>query len=293
MRYVGHRVGCTLCFWVLVIFAFSSILTGLAIAQPVQGEVDGIARISAAFCADMRTHQVLHAEAKVNCDRLRLVKFSYFGFDEKIHNDGEIVVMDAAATHVLRIFVKLRKMRFPILKARPMNDFDGDDNASMRDNNTSAFNDRNMTGGGSISLHAYGLAIDVNPVQNPFLVRSGAMLKIEPPAGVDYINRMRDRPWKRPRPGMAELAVRTFADEGFIIWGGYWDDPIDYQHFQVSRKLADRLAGLSPAEAEKNFDQVVDRFLACQRKHPRQILPNPDCLTQADPTADTAAKLSP
>jgi hypothetical protein len=293
MRYVDYGVGCTLCFRVLVIFVFSSVLTGLAIAQPVQGEVDGIAPISAAFCADMRTHHVLNAGAKVNCDRLRLVKFSYFGFDDKIHDDGEIVVMDAAAAHVLRIFAKLRKMQFPIFKARPMNDFEGDDNASMRDNNTSAFNDRNMAGGDSISLHAYGLAIDLNPVQNPYLTRSGAMIKIEPPAGVDYVNRMSERPWKRSRPGMAELVVRIFADEGFIIWGGYWDDPIDYQHFQVSRKLAERVASLSPSEAAKNFDRVVDRFLACQRKYPRQTLPNPNCLTQADPSADAAAKLSP
>lgn len=286
MRYVGHGVGCTLCFRVFILFVFSSVVTGLAIARPVQDEADGIAPVSAAFCASMRAHHVLHADPKVNCDRLRLVKFSYFGFDDKIHDDGEIVVMDAAATHVLRIFVKLRRMRFPIFKSRPMNDFDGDDDASTRANNTSAFNDRN--GGDSISLHAYGLAIDLNPVQNPYLTRSGATLRVDPPAGIDYINRMGERPWKRPRPGMAELAVRTFADEGFLIWGGYWDDPIDYQHFQVSRKLAERLADLSPSEAAKSFDRVVDRFLACQRKHPRQILPNPNCLTRADPTADAA-----
>jgi hypothetical protein len=293
MFHVGHGVGRTLCFRVFINFVFSSVLTGLAIAQPVQGDADVIVPISAAFCADMRTHHVISADAKVGCDRLRLVKFSYFGFDDKIHADGEIVVMDAAATHVLRIFKALRKIRFPISKARPMNDFDGDDNASMRDNNSSAFNDRNLTGGDAISLHAYGLAIDLNPVQNPYLTRSGATIKIEPPAGADYINRMTERPWKQARPGMAEPIVRLFADEGFLIWGGYWDDPIDYQHFQVNRKLAERLASLPPLEAEKQFDGVVDRFRACQRKYPRQAFPHPNCLAQADPTPDAAAKLSP
>jgi hypothetical protein len=293
MPYDGYGVGNTLWFRVVVHFVFFIVLTGLATAQPKQGEADGITPISAAFCADMKTHHVLNAGDPVGCDRLRLVRFGYFGFDQKIHDDGEVVVMDAAANHVLRIFAKLRKMRFPIFKARPMNDFDGDDNASMRANNTSAFNDRNLTGGDKISLHAYGLAIDLNPVQNPYLTRSDATFKIEPPAGADYINRMSERPWKQPRSGMAELVVRTFADEGFIIWGGYWDDPIDYQHFQVSRKLAERLASLSPPQAARSFEQIVERFQACQRKYTRQSLPNPVCLTQADPEADVAAQQSP
>jgi D-alanyl-D-alanine carboxypeptidase len=288
MPYVGHGVGYALYLGVAVNFVLSFVLTGSAIAQPKRSEVDGIVPISATFCADMRTHHVLNG-AVVGCDRLRLVRFSYFGFDDHVHDDGEIVVMDAAASHVLRIFGKLKKIRFPIFKARPMNDFDGDDNASMRANNSSAFNDRNLTGGDSISLHAYGLAIDLNPVQNPYLARSGTMLKIEPPAGADYLNRLSERPWKRPRRGMAELVVRIFANEGFIVWGGYWDDPIDYQHFQVPRKLAERLASLSPSEATKSFDRVVDRFQACERKHRLRTLPDPNCLVQVDPTVDAAA----
>jgi D-alanyl-D-alanine carboxypeptidase-like protein len=230
----------------------------------------------------MKLHHVLSANPRVGCDRLRSVKFSYLGFDDKIHDDGEIIVMDAVASHVLRIFESLLKMHFPIAKARTMNNFEGDDNSSMRDNNTSAFNDRNLTGGDSISLHAYGLAIDLNPVQNPFLMRSGGTLKIEPLAGAEYLNRLNERPLKRFRPGMAEAVVPIFADNGFLIWGGYWDDPIDYQHFQVSRKLAEQLATLSPPEAEKAFERVVDHFRACQRKYPVKAWPNPNCVIQAD-----------
>ena len=282
MRRAGHRVGSALCVRLLVGFVLLSVTSRFALAEARQGSTAAIALIGAAFCENMRTHHVLNTDIKVGCNRLRLVKFSYFGFDNKIHHDGEIVVMDAAATHVLRIFDKLKKMRFPIFKARPMNEFDGDDNASMRANNSSAFNDRNLTGASTPSLHAYGLAIDLNPVQNPFLVLSDASVKIEPPAGADYVNRMAERPGKPPRRGMAEAVVRLFANEGFLIWGGYWDNPIDYQHFQVSRKLAERLADLPPSQAARHFDRVVDRFLLCERSYPRNALPNPKCMNQAD-----------
>lgn len=290
MCYVGRGTLNTLCVRVLIGFVLLSAASKSALAEARQRSTDTIAPISAAFCEDMRTHHVLNTDAKVGCDRLRLVKFSYFGFDGKIHDDGEVVVMDAVATHVLRIFDNLRKIRFPIFKARPMNEFDGDDNASMRANNSSAFNNRKLNGGSMLSLHAYGLAIDLNPVQNPFLVLSDASVKIEPEAGADYLNRMSERPGKSPRRGMAEAVVRLFADEGFLIWGGYWDNPIDYQHFQVSRKLAERLASLPPAQATKAFDRVVDRFRTCQRNYPPNALPNPKCLTQADPATEQLTK---
>jgi hypothetical protein len=295
MRYVGRAVGNALCISILVgLVLLSAALksafaeTRLAetkLAETSHGSTEAIAPVSAAFCEDMRTHHVLNTDVKVGCDRLRLVKFRYLGFDDKIHDDGEVVVMDAAAPHVLRIFDNLRKMRFPIFKARPMNEFDGDDNASMRANNSSAFNDRNLTGGAAPSLHAYGLAIDLNPVQNPFLVLSDASVKIEPPAGADYLNRMSVRPGKPARRGMAEAVVRLFAEEGFPIWGGYWDNPIDYQHFQVSRKLAELLARLPPTQAARYFDRLVDRFRACERSHGRNAFPNPVCIHQADEPA--------
>src|SRR5690349_20073292 len=71
--------------------------------------VDGISPITAAQCADMKAHHVLGPGSPVGCDRLALLRFSYFGFDNQMHSDGEIVVMDAAAKHVLRIFQTLRE----------------------------------------------------------------------------------------------------------------------------------------------------------------------------------------
>jgi hypothetical protein len=267
----------------------------LALAQPVGAQATNQDRaanvvepVGAALCDDMKLHHVLGSNPPVGCDRLRLIRFAYVGFDEQLHEDGEIVVMDAAAAHVLRIFATLRERRFPIAKARLLNHYEGDDDASMNDNNTSAFNHRSIANGESLSLHAYGLAIDINPVQNPYLVRSNRGLVVAPASGADFINRLDDRPWKKsPRPGMAESVIDVFADNGFLIWGGYWDDPIDYQHFQVGRKMAEHLASSPPQQAEAIFNDLVERYRECRRPHSgKPGLGRIQCIMQADPTAE-------
>lgn len=227
-------------------------------------KVGKVEPISPALCQDMKLHGVLTAEAPVGCARLSLVTFQYFGFDNHVHDDGQVVVMDAAAPHVLGIFAKLEAMRFPIAKARLMDRYDGDDEAAMADDNTSAFNGRKIVGGSSISLHAYGLAIDLNPIQNPFVRRAGANLKFDPAAGIEYANRTKDRPWKMPRLGLAESVIDVFADGGFLIWGGYWNDPVDYQHFQVGRSFAEQLTRLPPVQAANVFNAHLERYRACR-----------------------------
>jgi len=244
-----------------------------------------VAPIGPVLCEEMKLHHVLGQNPLVGCERLKLVKFAYVGFDMALHEDGEIVVMDAAAPHVLQIFNALRDIRFPIAKARLMNHYEGNDNASMADNNTSAFNDRMITEGDAVSLHTYGLAIDINPIQNPYVVRTGDVLAFQPPTGAEYANRLNDRPWKEFRPGMAEAVIDVFAENGFLIWGGYWDNPIDYQHFQVGRKMAERLARASPAEAEMIFSRLVERYRACRQSPSRNARSNrADCIMAADPT---------
>jgi len=235
-------------------------LAGIASpARAGDAQAGSVAPITPALCDHMAKHNVMRPGFPVGCARLSLVKFAYVDFDGRAHGDGEIVVMDAVAENVLRIFNKLREMRFPIAKARLIDHYDGDDDASIADNNTSAFNARNVAGTSSLSLHAYGLAIDLNPVQNPYVQRAGGKLIFSPPAGKEYANR------KNARAGMAESVVDVFADEGFVVWGGYWHDPIDYQHFQVSRDFAARLARLSPAQARAAFAQHVERYRACRR----------------------------
>ena len=96
--------------------------------------------------------------------------------------------------------------------------------------------------------------------------RSGGKLTFRPPAGAAYANRLDDQPERQLRRGLAESVIDVFADEGFFIWGGYWKSVIDYQHFQVSRSLAQQLASLSPAQGRVVFTQHLERYRACRRK---------------------------
>jgi hypothetical protein len=218
---------------------------------------DSVAPISDALCRDMRSTKVLNPGAPVGCERLRLVRFSYLGFDGATHDDGELVVLDAVADHVLAIFVALRSRAFPIASARLMNHYTGNDDASMARNNTSAFNVRRVEGTHSMSLHAYGVAIDLNPIQNPYVERRPRGIEVSPPAGAGYVSR------QNRRPGMAEAVVDLFAHHGFAQWGGYWPRGIDYQHFQVGRRLAGQLATLPYPKARAAFEQHVERVRSC------------------------------
>ncbi len=212
---------------------------------------DAVLPISPALCNHMKLHHVLNPGAPVGCDRLRLLKFGYIGFDGQTHSDGEMVVLDAVADHVLQVFGALRARLFPIASVKLMDHYEGDDDASTAQNNTSAFNVRPIAGGSALSLHAYGVAIDLNPEQNPYITRSGRTVRIDPLSGADYVSR------KNLRPGMAEPVVDLFARHGFVEWGGYWRNPIDYQHFQVGRKLAYQLARLPAMEAHALFERFV------------------------------------
>ena len=237
-----------------------AILVFLALLQhmPVAANAAEASPITKDLCEDMKNHKTLTNHAPVGCDRLAMVKFSYVGFDGQVHGDGEIIVLDAVADRVARIFDKLLALRFPLEKARPINRYDGDDDASMADDNTSSFNDRAVAGGTSLSMHAYGLAIDLNPVQNPFLQGAGATRRVSPKGGEKYLVRA------DIRPGMAETVIDVFADNGFLIWGGDWHDPIDYQHFQVGRDLAEKLARLPSAAAKEIFEKRLEQDRQCR-----------------------------
>src|SRR5262249_49592725 len=113
-----------------LLFAF--VLT--TAATPRARNAGSIIPISQSLCEEMKVHKVLNPRAPVGCERLKLIKFSYVDFGGQLLDDGEIVVMDAAAKHVLNIFNTLRKIRFPIAKARLMNHYEGNDEASMADN---------------------------------------------------------------------------------------------------------------------------------------------------------------
>jgi len=252
---------------ILSTFGLSALACALGIAAAAAqggeqaGVPDAVLPISAGLCAEMKTHHVLSRWAPVGCDRLRLVQFAYVGFDKQPHSDGRLVVLDALAEHVMQIFATLRERKFPIATAQLMNKYDGNDEASMAENNTSALDVRQVAGGSSISLHAYGAAVDINPVQNPYVRRSGRGLVVSPRAGLGYVNR------RNLREGMAELVIDVFAEHGFSMWGGCWPNPTDYQHFQINRGLARELASLPAKAASARFEQQVQRYRDCRRRN--------------------------
>ena len=154
--------------------------------------------------------------------RLRLSHVDLAGADRT----GELVVHADEVVPVLRIFARLHEARFPVARMERVDAFGGSDAASMDANNTSAFNCRRRTGGTAWSEHAYGRAVDVNPVQNPYV--SGTT--VLPEAGRAYLDR------SRVRPGMAvpgSPVVDAFAGQGWG-WGGLWSRSRDYQHFSRS-----------------------------------------------------------
>jgi len=217
-----------------------------------------ILKIDTELQNNLRQKGVFNDSSPVQISRLRLLKIKYYDFDLKEHN-GEIIVLDGCSQEVLYIFEELFNSKFPIDKMNLMTQYSGNDSISMADNNTSAHNLRLVTGGKRILLHAYGTAIDLNPLINPFVTIDTSMgiAKYNPIAGVNYANRKPIRLGKTNRTGMAEDAINIFARHGFYYWGGYWDTPIDYQHFQISRSLTEILVMMDFETATKFFEQVV------------------------------------
>lgn len=167
-----------------------------------------------------------HPGCPVGADELSQVPVTYWGFDDQAHS-GSIVVNASVAGAVGDVFGALYEQRFPLRRVEPVTAFGGDDNASMDADNTSGFNCRAAVADGPArwSAHAYGLAIDVNPRENPYLL-DGAVL---PPAGAVYVDR------SDVRPGMAVAGgplTTAFTAAGWS-WGGAWTSP-DYQHFSTT-----------------------------------------------------------
>lgn len=158
--------------------------------------------------------------------QLRRVDVEHIGFDHQTHR-GELIVHEDLVSQVITIFEQLYRLGFPIEKIRTADHYPtADDELSMADNNTSAFNCRGIPGSNHWSQHAFGRAIDINPRLNPCVYAVGAF---QPRNAADYLDR------SRTDPGLFHVgdpAVRVFTDRGWR-WGGDWTSPIDYQHFEL------------------------------------------------------------
>ncbi len=168
-----------------------------------------------------------HTGCPVDPSQLRLLQMNYWGFDNESHV-GTMVVNATVVTSVTEVFSTLYAAHFPIQEMVPESAYDGDDNTAAAADDTSGFNCRYAVAPGPPmwSIHAYGEAIDVNDLQNPYV--DGAM--VIPPAGASYEDRA------DVRPGMAVpggTLVEAFAHVGWP-WGGRWTASPDYQHFSLT-----------------------------------------------------------
>jgi len=167
-----------------------------------------------------------HRGCPVALADLRLVTATYWGFDKRAHT-GRIVVHRDVAADVLAVLRRLYASRFTIRRMVPVDAYGGSDYRSIEADNTSAFNCRYVDGTTRWSEHAYGRAIDLNPIENPYVTSSGTTSH---PASRRYLRRA---PY---RPGMAVeggAVVRAFDAVGWG-WGGRWSGARDYQHFSAS-----------------------------------------------------------
>ncbi len=158
----------------------------------------------------------------VALDDLRYLRVTY-RTEEGESEVGELVVAADLADEVVTAFAALYDANFPIASMRLVDDFGADDLRSMQANNTSAFNCRFVAGTTSWSWHAYGRAIDINPLVNPYLSNRG----VDPPEGEAFLDRT------QTVPGMirdGDAVTSAFADLGWE-WGGSWSSAPDYQHF--------------------------------------------------------------
>lgn len=159
----------------------------------------------------------------VSRNDLRYVRVLHTGFDGQTHI-GELVCNKALADEFVSIFKELYEKSYPIEKMLLVDEYDGDDEKSMEDNNTSCFNFRSVPGSDHLSQHAYGRAIDVNPLYNPYVTSDG----YTPVNAGAYVDRSEDTPYKIDTD---DLCYKVFRKFGFM-WGGSWNTMKDYQHFQ-------------------------------------------------------------
>jgi D-alanyl-D-alanine carboxypeptidase len=157
---------------------------------------------------------------------LRLLTVAHWGFDGKPRR-GRLVVHREQARPMLGVMRRLYRLRFPIRRMRLVDAYGADDRRSMAADNTSAFNCRTVAGTTRWSEHAYGRALDLNPVENPYVTGTGY---VSPPAGARFARRDRRAKGMVHRDGPV---VRAFAAAGWE-WGGDWAWPKDYQHFSAT-----------------------------------------------------------
>jgi D-alanyl-D-alanine carboxypeptidase-like protein len=210
--------------------AVAALLLAVAAPPARPARADPAFRFSAAELSPSLRHRLYGSSWRPGCpvslDGLRYLRIGYWGFDGRPHV-GEMVVGAPAVAAVRGAFAALYAARFPIRRMRLVDAYGASDFASIEADNTSSFNCRRATGQTRWSEHAFGRAIDINPIENPYVYANGTTVHR---ASRPYLDR------SRSRRGMAMpggVLVRAFAQVGWG-WGGTWAGAKDLQHFSSS-----------------------------------------------------------
>ena len=169
-----------------------------------------------------------HPNSDIEISDLAYIPLLHYGFDRRVHQ-GELICNRLICEPVIGVFKSLYQKRYQIQSIRLIDDFNGSDDESMKANNTSAFNYRQITNGSRLSYHAFGLAIDLNPLYNPYVKTIDGETIILPKESVPFVDRSKRFAHKISH---SDSAYKTFTDFGFS-WGGDWESLKDYQHFEI------------------------------------------------------------
>lgn len=144
--------------------------------------------------------------------------------------EGELICNSQIAETLLDIFEKLYTGNYPIEKIKLVDEYNASDELSMRNNNSSCFNFRYVSNTTRISKHGYGLAVDINPLYNPYIKFVDGKKSIEPATAAAFEDRTKDYPYKIVA---GDLCHRLFTERGFLWGGECWKEELDYQHFFI------------------------------------------------------------
>ena len=171
------------------------------------------------------------SQPAIYLEELRYVHIWHYDFDGN-PREGELICNEYIARDLTEIFYELYRCEYRLEKVLLIDEYDGDDTASMTDNNTSCFNYRQIAGSTSLSKHALGLAVDINPLYNPQVTYEKDGTEVVLPAAASaYADRSAGFSYKIDAD---DLCCRLFLEHGFT-WGGNWNATKDYQHFQKAK----------------------------------------------------------
>ncbi|MFI3286651.1 MAG: M15 family metallopeptidase [Rikenellaceae bacterium] len=210
----------------LIPLLFSILCLGTAYPQPAEG-------FSSEEISKMIFNRINGLSYKDNCTvplaELRYLRILHYDAHGEIA-EGEIICNRKISEDLLYIFKELFDAKYRIESVRLIDEYEADDNLSMINNNSSSFNFRYIAGTTNLSKHSIGMAIDINPLYNPYVKESGDRLIVEPTESKEYVDRSGDFTYKIDT---SDLCYKLFRKRGFE-WGGEWLTVKDYQHFEKS-----------------------------------------------------------